>query len=75
MPEESGASLLLIGGQVFGIAFIFVLGYLIPLQPTYDTIFTPASIFIFSVMCVAMLAVLGFDSQYKRLAHESGLHT
>lgn len=69
IPEETPASLLLIGGQIFGVLFVFILDQLIPLDHC-QTVFTHTAIFIFAVMVVACCAVLNFNSTYKRLAVE-----
>ncbi len=45
-------------GNCFGIAIVFLLGYLVTLRTTFVDVYSPASIFIVSVMaaCLALLA-------------------
>ena len=63
IPEESGAALLLNGGNLFGIVFVFAMTAMIPKGCT--TVVTPIAIMLVSVFVVAGIGILSFKKSYK----------
>jgi hypothetical protein len=48
-------------GNCFGIAIVFLLGYLVTLRTTFVDVYSPASIFIVSVMAACLALLLTFQ--------------
>ncbi|CAF1279616.1 unnamed protein product [Adineta ricciae] len=69
---EWSTGLLMCLGNVLGGIFIFILGYLIKLQPTYKSgqILTPASIFMLCLFVVSAATLFIYRGPYLRLEAE-----
>lgn len=71
IPEETGSSLLLLTGQITGIAFILTLDKLIPMS-NCTTRASPAAILIWSAIGLAVIALALYQGEYNRLRNEAG---
>jgi MFS family permease len=64
IPEESAASVLLLGGQLFGIVYVFALPALIPQE--CSTVLTPSAGLIAGSLLLATLSILPFRAELRR---------
>ena len=73
---EWSTGLLMCIGNILGGIFIFLMGYLVTLAPTYQSgqIFTPVSIFVFCVFLVSAGSLLTYRGPYLRLEAEKREH-
>jgi FLVCR family MFS transporter 7 len=60
VSEDSSSGFLILSGNVFGVGIIFLMDYLIDLQPKYSTILTPVALFCCSLMIFAAVTLIGF---------------
>ena len=69
VPEEASAGLLMLAGNLVGLAATYVLQTLIGMAPVYDAGdgVPPAHIFIAAMLAFAVSVVLSFNGDYKRL--------
>lgn len=74
VPEESSASLLMLAGNLVGLGTTYGLQALIGLSPVYDAneVLSPAAIFMLATICFALVFVLSFQGQYRRLHADRG---
>jgi len=73
IPEDNSAGLLLLVGQLFGIAFIFLLTYLLSINPSADcsSVVSPVAGVIVGSLVIAAGALLTFKKDYRRQRAES----
>ena len=70
VSEDTGASFLMLMGNLSGIVYIFVLTALLGLAPSTDcsSVATPAAAFILANMAIAVGTALAFKKDYRRPA-------
>lgn len=76
VPEEYSSGVLMLAGQLFGIAFTFAMPPLIDLRSNWhtdSTQFTAVAIFVISSGVVGAVFMFIFDGEYKRLNTERAL--
>ena len=66
IEEETSSCLLMAMGNIMGVVFVYLLAYLITLEPTYVTVFTPCSIFIVVMTVLCIGCYLFLEGDYKR---------
>ena len=73
VPEEASAGLLMLAGNLVGLAATYVLQTLIGMAPVYGASdgVPPAHIFIAVMLTFAVAVVLSFNGEYKRLRFDS----
>merc|ERR1740117_113877 len=70
IPEETSGGLLMIGGQYTGAALTLLYGYLIKLDQSCDTIFTPVALAFFLSVLFCAVVVQFYNGPYRRLKEE-----
>ena len=77
VPEEASAALIMLSGNLIGVAATYLLQELIDMAPVYhaDAGMPPAHIFIAVMLAFAVAVMLSFNGEYKRLRLDLPLAT
>ena len=59
-------------GNIVGLILTFTLAAAIRMRSSYTGVVTPAATFIMSILTGCVAAIMFFNGEYKRLAHERG---
>lgn len=71
IPEEAATGLLILGGNMFGVLFTYIIAALLEMSPTFTTVFTPAAQFTLAIIGVAATLSMFFNGEYKRTDAEN----
>lgn len=75
IPEETSGGMLMMAGQYCGVFLTLLYGYLITVDKTCTTVFTPVALAIVISVCVCVLVIMFYQGPYRRLNEDKGTHT
>lgn len=73
LPEESGVAVMLMLSQVFSVCFTVLIGVLVDMRDKYENVYSPANIFVVSVLFVAAVILIPYNGEYRRFNHDHGI--
>eukprot|EP00929_Paragymnodinium_shiwhaense_P040682 TRINITY_DN21209_c0_g1_i1.p1 TRINITY_DN21209_c0_g1~~TRINITY_DN21209_c0_g1_i1.p1 ORF type:complete len:477 (+),score=60.21 TRINITY_DN21209_c0_g1_i1:96-1526(+) len=71
VPDQASSGLLMFAGNILGALFIPAYGYLIPLAPKYNGVWTPAAVFTIAGQVLSVLMMFFYTGDSRRQRAES----